>query len=97
MKENFYVYILTNKRYGTFYVGVTSDLPKRISQHKHKVMDGFSKEHGLDRLVYYERHENAESAIRREKRLKRWDRAWKIDLIEKGNPHWADLYENIVR
>lgn len=96
MKGAFYVYILTNKRYGTFYVGVTSDLVQRIWQHKNKVVDGFSREHGLDQLVFYELHDNAESAIKREKRLKKWNRAWKIDLIEQGNPYWADLYDTIT-
>lgn len=86
MEKTFFVYILTNKTYGTFYVGVTSDLVKRISQHKSKEFEGFSKKYDLDKLVYYEPHGNAEIAIKREKRLKRWDRKWKIELIQKKNP-----------
>lgn len=97
MEKSFFVYILTNKRYGTLYVGVTSDLPKRIWQHKNQVIEGFTKTHNLKTLIYYEHHENAESAIKREKRLKKWDRQWKIELIEQSNPDWRDLYENIVK
>ena len=94
--KNFYVYILTNKRYGTLYIGVTSDLPKRIYQHKNRLMEGFSKKHGLDQLVYYESQGNAEAAITREKNMKEWKRAWKIELIEKSNPNWFDLTENML-
>ena len=82
--------------YGTLYVGVNSDLPKRIWEHKNKAVDDFSKEHNLTKLVYYELHENAESAIKREKRLKRWDRTWKIELIQKQNRDWNDLYEELA-
>jgi putative endonuclease len=96
MDKIFCVYILTNKMYGTFYVGVTSNLIKRIWEHKNKVIEGFSSKHDLDMLVYYEVHENAESAIKREKRLKRWNRKWKIELIQKQNPDWKDLYEDIT-
>lgn len=94
--KKFYVYILTNRMYGTLYVGVTSDLSKRIWEHKNKVVEGFSKKYGLTILVYYEVHENAESAIKREKRLKKWDRKWKIDAIQKQNPEWRDLYEEVA-
>ena len=97
MTKSFYVYILTNKRYGTFYVGVTSDLPKRIWEHRNNVVEGFTQKHNLKNLVHYEAHENVESAIKREKRLKKWDRQWKIELIEESNPDWRDLYENIVK
>jgi putative endonuclease len=97
MEKAFYVYILTNKKYGTFYVGMTSDLIKRIWQHKNEVVESFTKEHGLKNLVYFEAHQNAESAIRREKRLKRWDRTWKIELIEKSNPYWVDLYDSLAQ
>jgi putative endonuclease len=96
MEKTFCVYILTNKKYGTFYVGVTSDLIQRISQHKSKEIEGFSKKYDLDKLVYYEVHGNAESAIKREKRLKRWERKWKIELIQKLNPDWKDLYETLL-
>ena len=95
--KSFYVYILTNKPQGTFYVGMSSDLPKRIWEHKNQVAEGFTKKYNLKNLVYYEAHENAESAIRREKRLKKWDRQWKVELIEKDNPDWRDLYENIIK
>jgi putative endonuclease len=94
-EKQFYVYILTNKPYGVFYVGVTSDLAKRIFEHKNKVMDGFTKQYNLDRLVYYEIAENAEAAITREKKLKRWPREWKINVINQFNPEWNDLYETI--
>lgn len=96
MDKSFYVYIMTNKRYGTFYIGMTSNLLKRIWEHRNKVIEGFTKTHDLKRLVYYEPHENAENAIKREKRLKKWNRQWKIELIEKNNPDWRDLYENII-
>jgi putative endonuclease len=97
MKEAFYVYILTNKKCGTLYVGMTSNLVRRIWEHKNKVAEGFTKKYGLDRLVYYEVHQNAESAIIREKRLQNWNRAWKIELIQKGNPDWEDLYMAIIQ
>lgn len=90
------VYILTNKRNGTLYVGVTSDLVRRIWQHKSKLVEGFSKRYGLHMLVWYEQHETMESAILREKRLKEWKRAWKLELIESMNPDWEDLYWTIV-
>ena len=90
------VYILANKRNGTLYVGVTSDLIKRIWEHKNDLVDGFSKSYGVHQLVWYELHETMETAIMREKRLKKWRRAWKLELIEKMNPEWADLYHGIV-
>ncbi|MGB4056768.1 MAG: GIY-YIG nuclease family protein [Alphaproteobacteria bacterium] len=96
MEKIFCVYILTNKIYGTLYVGVTSNLPKRVWEHKNKVVEGFSEKYGLDKLVYYEVHDNAELAIKREKRLKKWDRKWKIELIQKQNPGWKDLFEDIA-
>ncbi len=91
-----YVYILSNHPNGTLYIGVTSDLPKRIWQHKNKQMEGFTEKYHLDKLVYYEIFEDIESAIYREKRLKEWQRKWKIDLIQKMNPSWKDLYTEIV-
>ncbi|MFH1122121.1 MAG: GIY-YIG nuclease family protein [Pseudomonadota bacterium] len=90
------VYILTNKRNGTLYVGVTSDLVKRVWQHKNEMVDGFTKRYALHRLVWYELHENMESAIKREKRLKNWERVWKLELIESSNPRWHDLYPTII-
>ena len=95
-EKYFYVYILTNKMYGTFYVGVTSDLSRRIWEHKKGFYEGFSKKYDLKNLVYYEVHDNAEAAIWREKRLKRWDRKWKIELIQKQNPDWNNLYESLA-
>ncbi len=89
------VYILTNKRNGTLYVGVISDLPKRIWQHKNKVVEGFSKKHCLDKLVWYEIHGTMESAIQREKILKKWKRGWKIRLIMESNPKWRDKFVDI--
>ena len=96
MNKIFFVYIATNRRNGALYTGVTSDLPRRIWQHKHKEVDGFTAKYGVDKLVYYGTCESAESAIRREKQLKKWDRKWKLELIESMNPEWRDLYEEIV-
>ncbi len=96
MEKDFYVYIMASKKNGTIYVGVTSDLIKRIYQHKNNLVEGFTKKYAVHRLVYYERHFSAESAIRREKRLKEWRRQWKVDLIEKTNPKWVDLYDDVT-
>jgi putative endonuclease len=90
------VYILASQRNGTLYVGVTSDLPGRVWQHKNDVADGFTKTYGVHILVYFELHDDMESAIVREKRLKKWNRAWKLRLIEEMNPDWNDLYESIL-
>jgi putative endonuclease len=95
MEKNFAVYILASKRNGTLYIGVTSDLPKRIWEHREAVIEGFTKEYGVKTLVWYEMHENAESAITREKRLKKWNRAWKVRLIEEKNPQWDDLFPTV--
>ena len=86
------VYILANKRNGTLYVGVTSNLAKRIWEHKNNMVNGFTSRYAIHSLVWYEVHDNIESAIEREKRIKNWKRAWKLDLIEKANPNWLDLY-----
>ena len=90
------VYLLASRPKGTLYVGVASDLVKRVYEHKQKLADGFTKKYGVDRLVWYERHETMESAIVREKQIKKWNRAWKIELIEQTNEAWRDLYEDIV-
>ena len=90
------VYILTNRRNGTLYIGVTSDLIKRVYQHKNDFIEGFSKQHNTHLLVYYELHGSMESAITREKQMKELQRAWKIKLIEEMNPYWNDLYQNII-
>ncbi len=90
------VYILASKRNGTLYTGVTSDLVKRIWEHKNNVVKGFTERYSVHVLVWYEPHESMESAILREKRLKEWKRAWKLRLIESANPKWQDLYWTIV-
>ena len=93
MDKQFYVYILASKRNGTLYTGVTSIITERIWQHKNDMVEGFTKKYNVKILVYYEVHDNADSAINREKQIKKWRRAWKIKLIEKKNPGWRDLYE----
>ena len=90
------VYLLASRRNGTLYVGVTSDLIKRIWEHRNHVVAGFTKKYGVDTLVWYEPHESMESAIRREKAIKEWTRAWKLKLIEETNPDWVDLYETLL-
>mgnify|MGYP002279415391 CR=1 FL=1 len=89
------VYILASKRNGTLYIGVTSNLLKRIYEHRHNPADGFTKKYAVHTLVWHETHENMESAITREKQLKKWNRIWKIRLIEKTNPTWRDIYEDM--
>ena len=91
------VYILASKRNGTLYIGVTSDLVRRIWQHKNDAVEGFSSKYGVKDLVYYELHEEMESAIAREKELKKWRRQWKIELIEDSNPYWRDLWQEICQ
>jgi putative endonuclease len=90
------VYILASKRNGTLYIGVTSDLVKRIWEHRNDMVEGFTKRYSVHQLVWYELHENMESAIEREKGLKEWKRKWKLELIESTNPNWQDLYHTIV-
>jgi len=90
--KTYCVYILSSKKDGTLYIGVTSNLKKRIWEHKEKIVEGFTKKYNIDKLVYFEQTENVNSAILREKRLKKWNRAWKIRLIEEKNPQWNDLY-----
>jgi len=92
----YYVYILANKRNGTLYIGVTNDLIKRVFEHKEKLVEGFSKKYGISLLVYFESTGDVNSAIEREKQIKRWNRAWKLRLIEKGNPNWEDLYFKMI-
>jgi putative endonuclease len=89
------VYILASERNGTFYVGVTSNLIQRIWQHKNKQVQGFTERYGVDLLVYFELYEDMSEAILREKRIKKWNRQWKVNLIEKDNPHWEDLWGQI--
>ncbi len=90
------VYIMTNKYHGTLYTGVTSDLIKRIYEHKNEITGGHTKTYGLKNLVWFEIHENMESAIRKEKLVKRWKREWKYNVIEKDNPLWKDLYSGLL-
>ncbi len=94
-EKQFAVYILASGRNGTLYTGVTSDLVKRIWQHREGFVEGFTKTYGVASLVWYELHESAESAITREKQIKKWNRAWKIRRIEANNPHWNDLYSTL--
>ncbi len=90
------VYILANKPNGTLYIGVTSNLVQRVWQHKNDFVEGFTKRYSVHRLVWHEVHESMESAISSEKALKKWNRSWKIELIERSNPTWVDLYDEIV-
>jgi len=91
-KNQYYVYILASKRNGVLYIGVTSNLLKRVYEHKNNIIEGFTKKYHIHKLVYYEMTNDIESAIRREKQLKKWNRKWKLELIEKNNSEWKDLY-----
>ena len=90
------VYLLASRRYGTLYVGVTANVVRRVWEHRCHVVEGFTKRHHVTRLVWYELHASMGSAIRREKAIKDWKRRWKVELIEKSNPGWADLYESLL-
>jgi len=90
------VYLLASKRNGTLYIGVTSDLMRRVWEHKQNAVEGFTKKYGVHMLVWFEMHEDMYSAITREKALKEWKRAWKLELIERSNPIWKDLYEELL-
>ncbi len=90
------VYILSNQQRGTLYIGVTSDLVKRVHQHKNDLVDGFTKQYSTHTLVYFELVGDMYEAIQREKQLKKWKRVWKLELIEENNPSWIDLYDYIV-
>ncbi len=94
--KSYYVYILASKRNGTLYIGVTNDLIKRIYEHKNDFVEGFTEKYSVHRLVYYEETNDINSAIKREKQLKKWNRKWKLELIEEKNPNWKDLYETLV-
>ena len=94
--KTYHIYILASKRNGTLYTGVTDNLVKRIWEHKNDLAEGFTKSYQVHLLVYYEQTEDVNSAIQREKQIKKWKRKWKLDLIEKQNPNWNDLYEKIV-
>ncbi|MCC8369262.1 MAG: GIY-YIG nuclease family protein [Rickettsia endosymbiont of Oxypoda opaca] len=95
--KRYYVYILTSKRNGTLYIGVTSDIVKRVWQHKQKTIKGFSTKYNINKLVYFEQFDDVNFAINREKLLKEYKRKWKLDLIESNNPEWYDLYEEIIK
>ena len=95
MRKQYYVYILASRPYGTLYVGVTNDLVRRAWEHRNNVVKGFAKEHGVHRLVWYELHEDIYEAITREKRIKKWNRDWKVNLIQSTNPSWDDLFDFI--
>jgi len=91
----YYVYIMASRRNGTLYIGVTNDLVRRVYEHREGLGDGFTKRHGVKMLVYFEMFEGIEQAIQREKTMKRWTRAWKLNQIERDNPTWRDLWEDI--
>ena len=95
-EKRFFVYIMASTRHGTLYIGVTSSLPARVWQHRNDAVEGFTKEHRIHLLVWFESHESAESAITREKQIKKWNRMWKIREIELMNPEWRDLYDDIA-
>jgi putative endonuclease len=93
---SFYVYVLTNKRSGTLYIGMTDNLVARVWQHREGAVEGFTNRYGLKSLVWFEIHESRESAFARERQLKKWNRTWKLQLIEKQNPEWRDLWNDIA-
>ncbi len=92
--HQYFVYILASKKNGVLYIGVTNDLKRRLMEHKSKIVRGFTSRYNVDKLVYFEQFTNINEAIKREKRLKKWNRQWKIELIEKDNPDWRDLGES---
>ena len=96
MRQPYFVYILASRMGGTLYIGVTNDIRRRIVEHRSGIFPGFTKRYGVVRLVYFEEFGDVRDAIVREKQLKRWNRAWKICLIEERNPHWIDLYKPVV-
>ena len=96
MSGSYYVYILASRRNGTLYIGVTNDLVRRMSEHKAKLVSGFTRRYGVDKLVYFEEYASILEARARERTLKRWQRAWKLELIEKLNPQWRDLTEELA-
>ena len=94
---SYYVYLLASRKHGTLYLGVTNDLIRRVYQHKSKALAGFTAKYGVNRLVWFETHDDVTAAISREKEIKKWRRDWKIALIETGNPDWRDLWESITQ
>lgn len=97
LAKTYWVYVLTSEPRGILYVGMTSDLPRRVFEHRERLLEGFTKRYGVDRLVYCEPHAEASVAARRERAMKRWRRDWKIELVERDNPTWADLFDQVVR
>jgi putative endonuclease len=95
-ERQYYVYMLASRIGGTLYIGVTNDLVRRVYEHREKFVAGFTKKYDVAKLVYYEAHSDVEAAITREKQMKKWNRAWKIGLIEESNPNWDDLYAGIA-
>lgn len=95
--SQYFVYILASKRKGTLYIGVTNNLIKRVYDHKQNIVEGFTKQYNVHNLVYFEIHEDVSEAILREKQMKKWNRQWKINLIENNNPEWNDLYNEITK
>ena len=93
----YFVYIVANKPRGTLYVGVTNDLVRRIYEHREGLVPGFTKRYGLKQLVYFERYDDPQTAIQREKNIRHWSRAWKLDLVASADPQWRDLYSDITR
>ncbi len=96
-QHNFYIYILSNKKNGTLYIGMTNDLIRRVSEHKSKIIKGFTSKYNIDKLVYYEQTNSVEGAITKEKQMKKWERSWKIKRIEENNPEWRDLYTDLFK
>jgi len=96
MDKSSYVYILASEPYGVLYIGVTAHLVKRVWEHREGVVDGFSKQYGVKRLVWFEVHSEIMHAITREKQIKKWNRNWKVNLIQASNPYWCDLYDEIA-
>lgn len=96
MEKHYFTYIMASKVYGTLYIGVTNDLLKRVFEHKQRLVDGFTKKYNVNKLVYYEECTDIHAAIYREKQVKKWNRQWKINLIERLNPEWWDLYNVLL-
>lgn len=94
--KTYYVYIMASKKKGTLYIGMTNDLVRRVYEHKNELIDGFTKKYNIKKLVYFESTTDVGEAILREKRMKKWRRQWKIDLIEKQNPRWEDLFNDLI-
>ena len=95
-KKEYYCYLLASNPYGTLYIGVTSNLVQRIYQHKSKLIEGFTKKYNISQLVWYEIHSEIETVIYREKQIKKWNRKWKIELMQNSNPEWTDLYPGLL-